>query len=225
MRSLLRLPVAYRALMRAFGSTRARQLYVNEHVRVTPGMRVLDLGCGLGDILTAMPEVEYVGVDIHEPYIRAARRRFPRATFVLSSIEDVPVGRYASFDRVLGTGLLHHLDDAAAQHLLEVAAHALSPLGTFVALDACWDESQSRISKVLVSRDRGQFVRSLDQYVTLARRAFPSVHAQVRHDLLRIPYTLCVLRASHRTDSEPEMLRAAATDGSRALREKGPGAA
>jgi SAM-dependent methyltransferase len=206
MRSLLGLPVAYRALMRAFGSTRARRLYVNEHVRVAPGMRVLDLGCGPGDILTAMPDVEYVGVDVHEPYIRAARQRFPGATFVLSSVDDLPVGRYTGFDRVLGTGVLHHLDDASAQHLLEVAARAISTDGVFIALDACWDAGQSRVSKALVSRDRGQFVRSADQYVALARRAFPSVSARVRHDLLRIPYALCVMRASHQPGSEAEVL-------------------
>jgi cyclopropane fatty-acyl-phospholipid synthase-like methyltransferase len=214
--------MAYRALMRAFGSTRARQLYVNEYVRVAPGMRVLDLGCGPGDILTAMPDVEYVGVDIHEPYVRAARRRFPRATFVLSSVEDLPVARYTGFDRVLGTGVLHHLNNASAQHLLEVAARALSPGGAFVALDPCWDRGQSMISKALVSRDRGLFVRSAEQYVALARQVFPSVNARVLHDLLRIPYTLCVLRASDQAGCEAEMLAASDADGSGGFQQERP---
>jgi SAM-dependent methyltransferase len=47
-----------------------------------PGLRVLELGCGRGDLLAALQPREGVGVDFSPEMIRRARARHPELTFV-----------------------------------------------------------------------------------------------------------------------------------------------
>ncbi len=45
-------------------------------VRVPEGLRVLDLGCGAGHLLSALKPSYGVGIDISRPAIRRARERY-----------------------------------------------------------------------------------------------------------------------------------------------------
>jgi hypothetical protein len=48
---------------------------------------------------------------------------------------------------------------------------------------------------MVISGDRGQAVRRPDEYARLAGERFATVQAEVRSNLLRIPYTHCVIEA------------------------------
>jgi len=54
------------------------------------GETIVDIGCGSATILKFIPlDAEYLGIDISENYIRAARKRFSaRGTFFLGSARD-----------------------------------------------------------------------------------------------------------------------------------------
>src|SRR5687768_6072703 len=45
---------------------------------VAPGSRVLEVGCGLGDLLAALPASLAVGIDLSPRMIALARERHPR---------------------------------------------------------------------------------------------------------------------------------------------------
>ncbi len=73
------------------------------------GVRVLDLGCGLGDLVGFLAardiDVDYTGWDICEPLIDAARARYPGARFAVRDIlAEAPRER---FDFVLCSGALN----------------------------------------------------------------------------------------------------------------------
>src|SRR5512143_2462343 len=63
--------------------SRRRHRYFYEYlrrilsVRVPPGQRVLDLGCGSGDLLAALQPSYGVGIDVSAAAIETARARHP----------------------------------------------------------------------------------------------------------------------------------------------------
>jgi hypothetical protein len=62
-----------------------------------------------------------------------------------------------------------------------------------VTVDPVFEPGQHRIARTVISRDRGQHVRTKERYAELARTAFGEVGVTVRHDLLRFPYSHCIL--------------------------------
>ena len=113
------------ALYLRFGGERARPFF-DLLARVgaeLPGY-VVDMGCGPGDVLACLPEVDYVGIDINPKYIRAAQARYPgRGTFRCQAVRDAVVQEPAAYDVVMANAVLHHLDlGRAAAELRRVLA-------------------------------------------------------------------------------------------------------
>jgi SAM-dependent methyltransferase len=167
-------------------------------------MRVLDLGCGPGTLFEHLGEVRYIGIDISEAYIdRAGRTYADRAEFRVGDATELD-GDLRGFDLVLAFGVLHHLDDDAAGLLFEQARSAVASEGRLVTLDNTVIADEPRlIADRIVSWDRGAHVRDPSEYEGLARAAFPVVRCAVRRDLLRIPYTHCVLECSGAAGGAP----------------------
>jgi len=192
-RSVLAVPQAYQLFWNVIGAPARSRTLVGEYIRPRAGDRILEIGCGPGTIVPYLPACEYVGFDASAEYIEQARRRFPQARFVCERVSEYRLPEAAYFDRVLALGIVHHLDDAEALQLFQIAEKALKPGGKLVTLDGVWTGRQSAAARALLARDRGEFVRSEEGYVRIASRAFDNVKASIRHDLLRIPYTHIIL--------------------------------
>jgi cyclopropane fatty-acyl-phospholipid synthase-like methyltransferase len=193
---ILSLPAGYRLFRRLVGGR--LEEYVAEYVRPRAGDKVLDLGCGPGDMLRYLPSVDYLGLDISREYIEAAKKRFgSTGRFLCADVGLATLEQERNqFDLVLATGVLHHLDDQRAARLFELARVALRPGGKLITYDGCYVPEQSRLARWVLSKDRGKFVRSRDEYVQLASAHFSIVQPHVRHDLLRIPYTHLIMFCS-----------------------------
>ncbi|MFQ5923503.1 MAG: glycosyltransferase [Anaerolineales bacterium] len=88
---------------------------------IAPGQRVLELGCGPGDLLAACEPVEGVGVDFSGAMLQQARARHPSLTFVHSDIlEYEPDG---IFDVVIMSDLVNDIWDV--QGAFETASRAM----------------------------------------------------------------------------------------------------
>lgn len=195
LRDVLSLARVYSVFGRLLGATPARKRYVERHIRPRPGDRILDIGCGPADILEALHDVEYWGLDQSAEYIESARNHYgARGRFHVETVGEGFVQRYSDFDVVLATGVVHHLRDEDALALFRVAKTALKPHGVLVTLDGTFIEGQSMLARFFTRLDRGLFVRSPEEYVRLAASVFPSVEMHVSHDLLRIPYTHVIMR-------------------------------
>jgi cyclopropane fatty-acyl-phospholipid synthase-like methyltransferase len=177
------------------GGTRDRTL-VREYICPKAGDRILDIGCGPGSIVPYMLNTEYLGFDASSEYIDHARRRFPRMRFVHERVSRFTISELGAFDIVLALGIVHHLDDAEAVSLFRIAHDALKPGARLITVDGVWTTDQSPIAKYLLSRDRGRFVRTADAYQKLASGVFTRIQSNIRHNLLRIPYSHIILECT-----------------------------
>ncbi len=71
-RRILSLPAAYRLFSNLVGGHRSRTECVTRYIRPRVSDRVLDCGCGPGDLCEYLPDVDYVGIDIDARYIAEA---------------------------------------------------------------------------------------------------------------------------------------------------------
>lgn len=87
-----------------------------ERIGPVDGLRVLDLGCGLGalSLYVANLGADVVGIDIARGMICGCQRRSHRAridaSFMMCDAEHLPF-RDDSFDRIVGARVIHHFPD------------------------------------------------------------------------------------------------------------------
>jgi ubiquinone/menaquinone biosynthesis C-methylase UbiE len=87
---------------------------------VPPGAKVLELGCGTGQLLAALNPSKGVGVDISPGMIDQARQRYPSFQFVVGDIEDPATLRQLDgpFDVIVLSDAIGYLEDC--QRFLEL---------------------------------------------------------------------------------------------------------
>ena len=191
----LNFPRLYDLFQDAIGGDALRRKFIRNHVRAQAGDKVIDVGCGPAQILPWLPPVEYLGLDVNPACIASAERtHIGRGTFVIGdtrSLWDDP--RFRDADVVIGLGILHHLDDDEALHCLRFAHRALKPGGRFVCFEACWVSRQGFFSRYIMSKDRGQNIRTEQMYRQLAGSVFKNVNAWIETKPMRIPYVIIFL--------------------------------
>lgn len=196
-RSILRVPRVYTFFKQILSPGDGKAVVSREYIRPQVGDRILDIGCGPGDWLAVFPSVEYVGFDANPAYIESAQQQFgDRGTFICERVTTARLQEQPPFDLVLAIGILHHLDDDEALRLFELAASALKPGGRLITLDGVYVERQSPVARWIISRDRGQNVRTTDGYLRIGQEVFDRIAVNIRHDLLRIPYTHLILECT-----------------------------
>ena len=115
-------------------STRAEADFLEKHLRLSPGSRVLDVPCGAGRLSLALAERggNVTGVDISEKFLSAARQagreRALGVTWRQSDMRELPWT--GDFDAAFCFGnSFGYLEDAGNQAFLEAVARALVPGG------------------------------------------------------------------------------------------------
>jgi len=77
---------------------------------VSPNQRVLELGCGRGDLLAALRPSFGVGMDFSYEMIKLTKKRHPDLHFIVS--EAMQIGMETTFDVIILSDLLNDLWDA-----------------------------------------------------------------------------------------------------------------
>jgi len=114
---------------------RAHDAEVLAGLPLTPGDRVLDVGCGGGDFTASLvPLVEpggvVAGVDVSPSQIDHARARHPSPDFLVARAQDVgALFPPASFDVVVSVATLHWVPDVDQPAVLAGVASVLRPGG------------------------------------------------------------------------------------------------
>src|SRR4051794_24087865 len=74
---------------------------------VPPQKRILEIGCGSGDLLAALKPSDGVGIDFAEAVLDSARRRHPSLTFLCSDAHRLPLE--GTFDFIILSDLVNDL--------------------------------------------------------------------------------------------------------------------
>ena len=122
---------------------------------ITAQDRVLDLGCGIGNILVALSERigfthPAMGVDVSPSLIELGRREIERAgldgriELRIAAATSLPF-EDARFDVVVTSHVIKHLDDNALSRAFSEVARVLRPSGRFLL----WEFKKSPLSAPL----------------------------------------------------------------------------
>jgi len=194
----------YTIFQNLIGVKKARKWIADNAWKLSEGERVVDIGCGTGTMFENLPnEVAYWGFDISETYITMAREKFgDKGEFLVGTATDFLnqyPGLINTIDMINCYGTLHHVDDCEAIKILEVAKRLLKPQGRMICLEPVFLAKQSRISKWLISQDRGQHVRREQAWKELVGGVFDVFSTQVVTDLNYLYYTHIIIECRRET--------------------------
>lgn len=192
-RAILSHPQVYDLFQNFMGAHKTRLDFANNDVRALAGQKLLDIGCGTARILDYLPRVQYIGFDMSEAYIAEAKSRYAdRGDFHCALFDETAAERFAGQDIVLAIGLLHHLEDEQVRTLFRLLHTAMKPGARLITMDPCYADGQNPLARMLIDRDRGQNVRSPQQYSAMATGRFAKVGGLVKNRAW-IPYTHWVM--------------------------------
>ena len=122
---------------------------------IQPGDRVLEVGCGTGDVALAAcapagPHGSVSGIDAGSEMIAVARAKAARAAVEIDfRVELIEALSYpdASFDIVLSSLMMHHLPDGLKRQGLAEIARVLKPGGRLLIVDV--KRPNTRLGRIL----------------------------------------------------------------------------
>ena len=180
-----------------FGLSRLK-LYA-KYLPYTPGVKILDLGCGPASSVKFFKSNDYLGIDVSNEYINKAKSCHPDYNFQnidFSTLNKasmlVPVG---GFNLILAYGLIHHLSNDPVELFFDKAYEVLAPGGHMVCFDGCLHENQSTVKKKIILADRGKFIRTSREYASLAKKSNFVCECTIEEKALLIPYSLHIMSA------------------------------
>lgn len=106
-----------------------------------PGARVLDLGCGTGELAGRLTAAgcSVCGVDFSREMLAEAARRAPGAEFIQRDFsKGLPEDCPDTFDFIVCTYAIHHLDAAQQARLLREGLYRLRPGGEIILGDVAF---------------------------------------------------------------------------------------
>lgn len=148
-------------LFNAFAAPELSQVVLGLELR--DGMRLLDAGCGTGEMLqrlreNAGPRSEVVGMDLSDAHVRAARELVDSSVTVLQGDLMAASHPPASFDLIWSANTINHLRDPVAglRHLTTLLRPrgriAIAQSSLLPELYFAWDSRLERLTREAVRR-------------------------------------------------------------------------
>jgi SAM-dependent methyltransferase len=184
------IPIVYQAFQNFVYTTKSQET-IDNLLSLGNNSSVLDFGCGTGIYSEKFLDSFYIGIDPLDSCIARAKSKYGETQsrkFLVGDETILSIFIDRKFDLILAMGVLHHMEDRKASVFLSEAIRLLKSNGVLVCLEPLYFEGQSKISRFMVSRDRGKYARNEPGY----KRLFPSgtqgVVLERKLGLLRIPY-------------------------------------
>ena len=194
LRKVLEIPAVYAWFQKVIWREDFRSWFITKYIGDTSGKKILDLGCGTADMLDHIWDEElYIGIDNNKHYIEEDKKRFAdRKTcqFYHTDLNAFAENAIQKFDIVLMIGVIHHIDDDALNAAMASIKRVISCGGVFVSCDPCYIDGMNPIARLMCILDRGRYVRSADDLISIQKKYWTDVKYEIKTDLLRfLPYS------------------------------------
>ena len=117
--------------------------FVEREINISTETKILDLGIGTGTLTERLYKkgANIVGVDFSSKMIEVAKSKMPTATFLCQNLNDVLPEKYNSdtFDYIISTYAMHHLEDKEKINLLNSLYQKLSTNGVILIADISFE--------------------------------------------------------------------------------------
>lgn len=160
-------PVAYTFLRKIIEANFTSQRKVISKELSNSGL-ILDIPCGIGEFSVFFDKDRYVGVDLNEEYVRYGVKKYKKNLMVGDATQLVFDDE--SFDSVLISGFLHHLNNEEVVKVLDESYRVLKKDGKLLLIEDA--PGRSFISKYLQRYDVGTNIRSIDYYHKILSEKF-----------------------------------------------------
>lgn len=186
--SLLSNPNFYNFTQHLFGASAFRKKFI-ENLSIKKNAKILDIGCGTSTVIKFLNEPEYYGYDVSSKNINFCKKKFGNlGNFYNKAFTKKELNHLPKFDYIFLFGFIHHLNDNNVSSLLKILKLSLNDNGCICSIDGVLEEKQNPIARFLISKDRGQFVRTKENYIKLVKDIFFSLETEIIHWKF-FPYT------------------------------------
>jgi SAM-dependent methyltransferase len=188
-------PFVYRSWGFVVSSNKGRKTLLNE-LALTNQNSVLDFGCGFALQADAFLGDYYLGIDPLEKFCKLAERRLKHraeCNFIVGDENTLARLESLQFDLVFGIGVLHHMKDEQVRTLSIQAHRILKDGGRVMFWEPNIDADTSWHKRKVMQMDRGQNVRSIEEYINSLGHENWNFEAKLHKRLLRIPYDITTI--------------------------------
>lgn len=194
---ILKAPFLYEFTQNLFWKKGKRLEFIENDIRIFPGSKILDIGCGTGLLYKTLKQhdidVDYVGLDLNPSYIEFATNQYPKAKFFCSDVANLSQIINEKFDIIIILNVLHHLDDMSAENLLYECKKYLRENGRLLTLDPVKTQQGPLIERLMIKCDRGQHIRTAEAYENLGKKSFDIINQKTHKGFLKIPMEVNIL--------------------------------
>jgi len=105
------------------------KIYIDEFIANLSGKKVLDIGCGAGQITDYLTQkgFEVIGLDFSHKLLKIAKRNFPNSKFILADICEYEQNEQV--DGIITKDVLFHLSDENLVSVLQKFRRMIKPNG------------------------------------------------------------------------------------------------
>lgn len=169
--TVLNHPGIFDIFLKLFGDRKIHKKVIKGELNIQKKNRVLDIGCGTGDLALMFPAESYTGIDCDKNYVDFARKKYSRNFLTMNAADLKFADDY--FDIILVSGLFHHIPDETLQRVLLEIKRVIKPSGRALFFEVTYLNRGDSIFKELIRKaDRGKYIREYGMLQKAARDKF-----------------------------------------------------